>query len=99
MSCLQGGEQYFCIPGNTGSCLISLPPLLKVNGGKGGGGDANREKSAWIGAPHATRVVGNGYGASAWFGHGICAVVCRISGMQLPGFPLATVTRQRVDSL
>lgn len=51
MSCLQGGEQYLCIPGNAGSCLISLPPLLKVNGGKGGGGDANREKSAWIGAP------------------------------------------------
>lgn len=37
---------------------------LKVNGGKDGG-DANKEKSAWIGAPHAACVVGNGYGASA----------------------------------
>lgn len=49
----------------TGSSLIFLPPLLKVNRGKEDGDDANREKSAWIGALHATHVVGNGDGVSA----------------------------------
>lgn len=28
------------------------------------GGDTDREKSAWIGAPHPACVVGNGYAAS-----------------------------------
>lgn len=95
----QRGEWLPCALGSTGSGLRSCPPSFKVNGGKEDGGDANRAKSRGIGAPPATRVVGNGYSPSAFFGHRTCAVVCRIPGMQLSDFPLAIITQQWVGFL